>query len=104
MTVSILKSTCGKPYLTKNELSKLTGMSLGAVNVRVDELKQETQRYGEYAYIKDGGFVLVNFLAWTDFLKYRQMLKEKNMRKHVPNYDPVKIAKAIGWYGEEGQA
>ena len=48
--------------------------------------------------------MLVNFLAWTDFLKYRQMLKEKNMRKHVPNYDPVKIAKAIGWYGEEGQA
>jgi len=42
----------------------------------------------------------VNILAFTDYYNYRDMLKSKNGKKHVPPYNPQEIAKAMGFYME----
>lgn len=89
-------------YITRADLSKNLNMSLGAVDKRLKEIRDEIKngRYTEYALIKDGGFMLVNYLVWIDYMAHRDRLLEKNLRKNVPAYNPAKIAREIGWYEE----
>lgn len=77
-------------------------MKEDAARLRIKELREEVEkgRYDEFAFIKDGGFLLINFLAFTDYIKHRNRLREKNLRNEVPAYNPKKIAQAIGWYEE----
>lgn len=88
-------------YKTLDDLANELGVSKQTLHSRKKELEEEKERYGEYVVIRDAGIVLINYLAWIDFLTYRKKLKEKNARKYVPPYKPVEVAKALGWYGEE---
>lgn len=101
MNVVYMTPMRASPYKTLDDLSDELGVSKQTLHSRKKELEEEKERYGEYAVIRDAGIVLINYLAWIDFLKYRQRLKEKNLRKHVPPYNPMEIAKSLGWYGEE---
>ncbi len=101
MNVVYMTPMRASPYKTLDDLSDELGVSKQTIHARKSELEQEKERYGEYAVIRDAGIVLINYLAWIDFLKYRQRLREKNARKHVPPYKPLEVAKALGWYGEE---
>lgn len=102
MQLTSLERLCGSPYISRGNLKEQFKMSLRAIDTRIQEIKEEIKqgRYGEFAYIKDGGFVLLNYLVWIDYLKYRERLKEKNLRKNVPPFDAKKIAQEIGWYGK----
>lgn len=73
---------------------------MSSVDNRIKELVGEIKsgRYNELAVIKDGGFVFVNYLALIDYLSNRQRLRNKNLRKTVPPYEPKKVAQEIGWY------
>lgn len=103
MTIAYMTPMRASPYKTLDDLSDELGVSKVTIHSRKKELEQEKERYGEYAVIRDSGIVLINYLAWIDFLKYRARLKEKNLRKTVPPYKPLEIAKAIGWYGKENE-
>ncbi|MDD3137571.1 MAG: hypothetical protein PHX08_01180 [Lachnospiraceae bacterium] len=98
--ITEISRTFGRPYMSRHELSKVFNMSANAVDARIAELREEIEqgRYSEFAFIKDGGFVFVNTLAWIDFMKHHERLKEKNLRKNVPVFEPRKIAEQIGWY------
>ncbi|MCB7304575.1 hypothetical protein NE683_12155 [Bariatricus massiliensis] len=105
MTITAFKTIkTTPPYVSKSWIQKNMDMGARSVDTRFKEIKEETKRYGEYAYIKDGGFFLVNFLVWVDYLTYRTRLKDKNLRKHVPDFDPEEVARAIGMYGEAESA
>lgn len=75
-------------------------MSLGSVDKRIKEIKAEIEkgRYSDMAIIKDGGFCMVNYLVFIDYIKNRDRLTERNLRKNVPPYNPAKIAHELGWY------
>lgn len=101
MNVTYLATLRAAPYKTLEDLAEELGVTKVTIHTRRKELEQEQERYGDFAVIKDSGIVLINYLAFLDFLKYRSRLKEKNLRKHVPPYNPTKVAKEIGWYAKE---
>lgn len=83
-------------YLNLDGLSKLTGLSKRTIQRRLDEIREENERYGDHAVIRDGNITLVNYAAFIDFLRFRGALKEKNARKLVPEFNPGLIKKMIG--------
>lgn len=99
--VTYLTPIKASPYKTLDDLAEEFGVTKVTIHTRRKELEQEQERYGPFSVIKDNGIVLINYLAFLDFLKWRDRLKEKNLRKTVPPYDPVKLARTIGWYGKE---
>lgn len=104
MKITVLECVQGTPFLTRKEALKQLGIKdKRTLESRLNEIRQEVRngRYDDYAIIEDGGITLINYMILIDYMKYRRMLKEKNLRKHVPDYEPQKIAKSIGWYGRE---
>lgn len=101
MKITDLKVMRGSPFKTINDLAKELNVTKVTIRTRKKELENEKERYGEYAVIKDGGIVLINYLAFIDYMKYRDRLREKNLRKTVPEFNPKKVAYSLGWYGEE---
>ena len=83
------------PYLRKKDLQKELGLCRSTVDklVRGVEDGISSGRYDRYSIA--GSYV--NFYAVIDFLKYGEMLKDTNMRKHVPRYSPELIAESCGY-------
>lgn len=87
------------PYRRKHELAEELGLSRTTVYERCKEIEDQWERYGDFAIIHDGNIVLVNVLAFLDFMRYRKSLLSKNTRKYVPAYEPDRIAEQLGWKG-----
>ena len=58
-------------------------------------MRGEADRYG-LVTLEDGGVVLIDTLALLDFLCYRSRLRDRNLRKTVPEYRPKEWAKRLG--------
>lgn len=100
MTLRRFETVHGSPYMTRANLAEMLGVSRVTVDARCKEIKEEIRqgRYDERVLIEDGGFKLINVYAYMDYICYRKRLREKNMRKHVPPYDPIAIARQMGYY------
>lgn len=100
MVVTGIQYVHASPFVTRATVANELSISLGTVDNRIKEIKNEIKngRYGDFAIINSGGLVLINYFVLIDYLFYRQRLREKNLRKNVPDYDPKKIANEIGWY------
>ena len=83
------------PYLRKKDLQKELGLCRSTVDklVRGVEDGISSGRYDRYSIA--GSYV--NFYAVIDYLKYGDQLKDKNMRKYVPAYNPVMISESCGF-------
>lgn len=103
MRITALRTMSASPYQTKAQIAEALNISPKTVQVRAKEIDAEVAggRYGEYAVIRDGGIVLINYLVFVDYMKHRQMLRQKNCRKHVPPFDAAKVAHDIGWYADK---
>lgn len=86
-------------FATRKALADEYGISERTVDNRMKEIEAERERYGKYAVLKEGYMKVVNYLVWVDYMKNRQALREKNLRKHVDAFDPEEVARAIGLYG-----
>lgn len=102
MKITEVKSIRIPFYATRAQLAHDFKLSLGTVDTRIEEIEREAERYGEYAVIRGDGLVRVNQLAFLDYLKNKKRLDERNLRKSVPAYDPVGIAKELGLFEEVG--
>lgn len=100
MTITRLFNMSGEAYKSKAQIVSATGMSKRTVEGRIAEIRQEIDsgRYSEYAVIRDGGFLWVNWLVWSDYECFRQKLLQKNLRKNVPPFNPYKLAFELGMY------
>lgn len=85
------------PYKSKSALANDLSISKSTVHIRAAELEQQKDRYGDLAVIRDGQIVLINALAFLDWLRYRRELLDPNMKKFVPPFDAEKLAKSMGW-------
>ena len=83
------------PYLRKKDLQ----IELGICRSTADKLFKGVEdgiRSGRYdRYSVAGNYV--NLFAVIDYLKYGDQLKDKNMRKYVPAYNPVMISESCGF-------
>lgn len=84
------------PYLCKRELAETLGISKATVQQRVGEM-ESCGRYGPYAILRDGQILQINVLAFVDWLKYRRLWQDKNLKKYVPDFVPQKVAESMGW-------
>lgn len=82
-------------YATRAQVAHDFHMSLGTIDSRLKEIEAAKSRYGEFAVIRED-IIRVNLLAFLDYLKFRKRLLDKNLRKGVPEYDPISIAKELG--------
>lgn len=100
MRITTIEATNGSPYISRANISQQMSMCLSSVDNRIREIKKEIQsgRYPESSVIKDGGFVLVNYLVFIDYMNNRQKLLESNLRKYVGPFRPAQVAREIGWY------
>lgn len=101
MKVTVIRSIRIPFISTRAELANDWKLSLATIDARIKELKAHHERYGDFAVIDSEGVVRVNQLAFMDYMKYRTRLADKNLKKGVPDYEPVKIAKELGLYEEE---
>lgn len=100
MTITNLRTISASPYKTKKQIANEFDLSPDTIKTRMHEMEKEEERYGRMAVIRDGGIVLINYLAFLDYISNRTLLTNKNTRKHVPPYDPSQIARDIGWYAD----
>lgn len=84
----------GTPFVSKTVLANQIGVSTKTVDNRAREMKN-SGRYPEPTIIKDGGLVLINYLAFIDYIEKRERIQ--NGIK-VDNFDPKELARAMGWY------
>lgn len=100
MEITIVGHMNISPYATKASICSKMGMSKTSLDRRLKEIRNEVNqgRYNEYAIIKDGGIVWINFLVLIDYMKNRQALLDSNAKKYVEPFDASKVAKSIGCY------
>lgn len=107
MTASRVYMMSNGPIIrSKEDIMKETGMCKRTVDERLKEIRAEMLPGGRYenlryAVINEGRFTFVNWLVWVDYETYRVYLKEKNMRKNLPAYDPYKVAYETGMYQDK---
>ena len=100
MDIKTIESTKAYPYISRANIIKQFDMSKASADKRIKESRDEIEkgRYSRRAVIKDGGFVLVNYLVIIDYMDNRQKLLEPNLRKYVEPFNAYEIARDIGWY------
>ena len=100
MTITGIRTVRIPFYATRAQIAQDFKISMGTVDSRIKDILSEKERYGDFAVIDGDGSVRVNQLAFIDYMKYKKRLDDRNLRKGVPPYDPVQIAKEIGLYEE----
>ncbi|GLG90435.1 hypothetical protein [Sellimonas catena] len=100
MNITSMRILHGNAIATIPQLAEQFHVCDRTVRTIVREMEDQKDRYGNYGILSDGNLKRVNILAFTDYYNYRDMLKSKNGKKHVPPYNPQEIAKAMGFYTE----
>ena len=99
--MTVMQIMYGNPVMTVKGISEQFHISDRTARKHMKEIEENHERYGDYAVMGEGTLKRVNFLAFSDYWKWKKMLADKNARKHVPEYKPQEIAKAMGFYGKE---
>lgn len=99
--MTVLQVVHGSPVTTIKGLCEHYQISDKTARTVVKEIEQQRERYGDFTVMGDGALKRINFLAFTDYWQFRKMLQDKNAKKHVPPYNPQKVAKSLGFYGED---
>lgn len=99
--MTVLQVVYGTPVANVKEICKHYHISDRTARTIMKEMQQEKERYGDFAVMGDGALKRVNFLAFTDYWRFRKLLQDKNARKAVPPYRPQEVARSLGFYGGE---
>lgn len=90
----VITEVRGTPFITRTVLANQMGISAKTVDNRAREMKN-SGRYPEPTIIKDGGLVLINYLAFMDYIAKRERIQNGIP---VDDFAPREMAKAMGWY------
>lgn len=85
-----------RTYFTVNELSKMFHRSPTTVNSYLAEIQNDSRYKNEMILIEDSRPKLVNVNIFEDYLFNRTYLRDRNLRKHLDPFDPVKVARQRG--------
>lgn len=99
--MTVIKQMYGNPVINVKGICEQFHISDRTARKYMKEIEANGERYGEFAVMGEGTLKRVNYLAFTDYWKFKNRLADKNARKHVPEYKPQEIAKSLGFYGTE---
>lgn len=83
--------------VTKEEAARRLCLSQRTVQGYMSDIEKMKDRYGDKAVTRGWGYSLVNILALYDFLHYKDLLNEKNVKKDVPPFNPAEWIETMGW-------
>ena len=93
-------SVRGTPYMSVKDLAEAYGMKPATIYSHL-KLIEECGRYKNHRpKLNDNGAgdLMVNTLVYEDFLYFRSKLKNKNLAKNLPPYDPEEVRRCRGEY------
>lgn len=99
--MTVIKQMYGNPVMNVKGICEQFHISDRTARKYIKEIETNRDRYGEFAVMGEGTLKRVNYLAFTDYWKFKNRLSDKNARKHIPEYKPQEIAKSLGFYGTE---
>lgn len=85
-----------RTYFTVSELSKMYHRSPTTVNSYLAEIQSDSRYKDNMILIEDSRPKLVNVNIFEDYLFNRTYLRNRNLRKHLDPFDPVKVARQRG--------
>lgn len=95
---SITVHVRGHTYLPVSGIAESYHQSKSTVERNIHGIL-DTDRYRGYRpVINDDGDRLVNVLIYEDYLCYKARLKERNLARHLPPFDPAEVRKNWGEY------
>lgn len=81
--------------VTKQEAAERVGVDQRTIQNYMNEIEGLKDRYGDLATSRAHGYSLINILVLYDYLHFRPMLRQKNLRKNVPSYNPTRWIKEL---------
>ena len=90
------RAPTARTYFTINELAKMYHRSPTTVNSYLAEIQSDSRYKDNMILIEDSRPKLVNVNIFEDYLFNRTYLRNRNLRKHLEPFDPVKVAKQRG--------
>ena len=92
----IIQDYAKPAYLSVAECAKVYGYSKQTIYSLVKEMRDCKRYKGVWTELNPQGDRLVNTLCLEDFLRYRSQLKEPNLAKSLPPYDPKEVRRPRG--------
>lgn len=85
----------GTAYLSKKQLAEEFNYSEQTITNYIRGIQKEIEsgRYSKYAIAGNR----YNYYVLVDYMKYKDALKDENMRKYVPDFNPAEIAELCGY-------
>ena len=83
-------------YMTVSELADVYHKSPTTINSYLKEMQSDSRYKGIWVLLDDSRPKMINRNAFEDYLHFRTYLKDRNLRKHLDPFDPVKVAKQRG--------
>ncbi len=78
-------------YMKISDLAETYHTSSQNAYLILKEIEASPRYKGHWITINDFGVRMVNSLVFEDFLHYRTELKNPNLARHLPPYDPAKV-------------
>ena len=88
-----------KQYITRTEAMEELGLSTTAMRTILNEIRSYSgvgKRYGPYALRGSGRLMQVRYAVLTDYMSYRDRLRNKDTRKYVPDFDVREAERDLG--------
>ena len=86
-------------YINRNEAMEELGLSTTAMRTILNEIRSYSgvgKRYGPYALRGSGRLMQVRYAVLTDYMSYRDRLRNKDARKYVPDFDVREAERDLG--------
>ena len=88
-----------KQYISRAEAIEEFGLSETGLRRILDELRGFSgvgKRYGPYALRGQGKYLQVRYAVLTDYMSYRDRLRNKDSKKYVPEFDVREAERDLG--------
>lgn len=85
-------------YLTVKETAAKYSQSIKTVYRTVSEIKKLERYKSCRVAINEDACSLINTLVYEDYLYCRKRLKQRNLAKYIPPYDPAAVRMQHGEY------
>jgi len=88
-----------KQYITRTEAMEELGLSTTAMKTIISEIRSYSgvgKRYGPYALRGSGKLLQIRYAVLTDYMSYRDRLRNKDSKKYVPEFDVREAERDLG--------
>lgn len=88
----------GRVYISLKDAAEIYNRSIPTLRLYIKEMERSGRYDRKFITLDGESKLLINSLALEDFLSVKTELKNKNLSRRLPPYDPAAIRKQRGEY------